>query len=394
MNETGSDSEKLKRRERELSILNKIARELSSSINLEHALDTALTQVAALLDLNTGWIFLRDEKTNETHLAASLNLPPALKQNHHLMEGTCYCLELYQMGNLKAASNVNVITCSRLYSLVDGTGGLRFHASIPINVHDKRLGVMNVASTNWKELSAEDLKILYTIGDFLGVAIERASFFEKSMALGAIEERYRLARELHDTLGQGLAAIILRLETADALLEAGSETEKVRKTISYTLDLARTNLEEARRSVLGLRATSLDNRTLDEAIDLLVQDLKLKENLQVIFENNVPSRKFPVLIESGVLRITQEILTNIVRHARAVTVKIRLEVIKDKLRLIIADDGTGFKTGQIAKDRYGLIGLNERTKLLKGKLKMESTIGQGTRFECTIPLENKNARLS
>jgi two-component system NarL family sensor kinase len=379
------DSEKLKRRERELSILNKIARELSSSINLEHALNAALTQVADLLGLNTGWIFLLDEKTNDTYLAASLNLPPALKQNHHLMEGKCYCLELYQMGNLKAAANVNVITCSRLYGLVDGTDGLRFHASIPINVHDKRLGVMNVASTNWKELSSGDLKILYTIGDFLGVAIERASFFERSIQFGAMEERYRLARELHDTLGQGLAAIILRLETADALLEAGSETEKIRKTISYTLDLARTNLEEARRSVLGLRATSLEDRTLAEAIELLAQNIRIKENLQVLFESNAWGIKLPVLVESGVHRIAQEVLTNIVKHAGAKKAKIKLDVNEGIVSLIIEDDGKGFKTDQIPKDRYGLIGLNERTKLLKGNFKMESSIGKGTRFEFIIP---------
>jgi two-component system NarL family sensor kinase len=381
-----TDSEKLKRRERELSILNKIARELSSSINLEHALNSALTQVADLLGLNTGWIFLEDEKTLDTYLAASLNLPPALKANRHLMEGKCYCLELYQMGNLKAAANVNVITCSRLYGLVDGTDGLRFHASIPINVHDKRMGVMNVASTNWKELSSDDLKILYTIGDFLGVALERARFFEKSIEFGAMEERYRLARELHDTLGQGLAAIILRLETADALLEASGDKEKIRKTIAYTLELARTNLEEARRSVLGLRATSLENRTLAEAIGLLIENIQEKENIKITFDTNAKTKKLPVLVESGVHRIAQEVLTNIVKHAGAKKVKIKLEVSEETVRMVISDDGHGFKTNQIPKDRYGLIGLNERTKLLKGELKMESSIGKGTRFEFIIPV--------
>ncbi len=100
----------------------------------------------------------------------------------------------------------NVVTCSRLKNLVDGTDGLRYHASIPLYAHGKQLGVLNVASTDWRELSQEDLQLLYTVGDLLGIAVERARLFARSAHLGALEERNRLARELHDTLAQGLTA--------------------------------------------------------------------------------------------------------------------------------------------------------------------------------------------
>lgn len=100
------------------------------------------------------------------------NLPPALVHNPSLMEGDCYCLRTYREGDLEGAANVNVVTCSRIKNLVDGTDGLRYHASIPLYASDNtRLGVLNVASEDWRELSAEDLRLLYTVGDLLSIAV-------------------------------------------------------------------------------------------------------------------------------------------------------------------------------------------------------------------------------
>src|SRR5512133_3731266 len=175
-----TEAEQLQRRNRELTILNSIAQALNSSIDLQQALHAVLAQVADLFDLQTGWVWLLDEETGDPNLAAAQNLPPGLIQNPHLMEGTCYCLDTYQAGDLNGAANVNVITCSRLKKLVGGTSGLRYHASIPLYAHSKELGVFNVASTDWRELSAEDLRLLYTVGDMLSIAIERARLFSQS----------------------------------------------------------------------------------------------------------------------------------------------------------------------------------------------------------------------
>ncbi len=217
-----SDGDRLRQRNRELSILNAIAKELNAQLSLDRALQVALTQVARLLDLQAGWVWLLREDSGDSYLAATLDLPPALADSPEHMEGTCYCLDTFRAGDLAGAANVNVVTCSRLKNLVDGTDGLRYHASIPLYAHGKQLGVLNVASTDWRELSQEDLQLLYTVGDLLGIAVERARLFARSAQLGALEERNRLARELHDTLAQGLTAIALQLESADALLETGA----------------------------------------------------------------------------------------------------------------------------------------------------------------------------
>lgn len=384
-----TDADKLRRRNRELSVLNTIAEALNREVDLDRALQTALVHVAELLDLQTGWIFLLHEETEQFYPAASLNLPPALAHNPQRMEGSCYCLDTYHAGDLDGAANVNVITCSRLHKLVDGTDGLRYHSSIPLYAQDKKLGVLNVASTDWQELSEEDLQLLYTVGDLLSIAIERARLFARSTQLGAVEERNRLAREIHDTLAQGLTAVSLKLETIDALLEDGANPEQVRQIVGQALALTRANLEEARRSVLDLRAAPLEGRTLSQALRLLAQEMSEREELQVSFKAVSATRPLPLRVEVGLYRIAQEALNNIVRHAEARQVTVLLTVTARQIKLAIEDNGKGFDPTQIPKSSFGLIGVNERAKLLGGTFRIESSPGAGARAEVIVPLEKK-----
>jgi two-component system NarL family sensor kinase len=383
-----SEAEQLRRRNHELSILNSTAQALNRSLDLDEALNNALAQVADLLELHTGWVWLLKEADGQPYLAAAQNLPPGLVKHPQLMEGSCYCLDTYQAGDLEGAANVNVVTCSRLKKLVQDSNGLRYHASIPLYAHGKKLGVMNVASTDWRELSPEDLRLLYTIGDLLSIAIERARLYAKSAETGAVEERNRLAREIHDTLAQGLAGITLQLETADVLLESGQDVPRIRKTIEKALTLARASLEEARRSVLDLRAAPLEGRTLAQALDALAQETVSKGDLAVDFVLVGGERPLPVRIEAGLYRMAQEALANVVQHAAAQRVTLSLTTLPEQVTLVVEDDGHGFDPVQTQRDRFGLIGLNERAKLLGGALQLHSSPGAGTRIEINVPVRS------
>src|SRR5919199_1470968 len=310
----------LRRLNHELSVLNVIARELNRSVNLSETLQFTLSQVAELLDLRTGWIWLLGEDSSEPYLAAAQNLPPDLANTPRRMDGSgyCYCLDTYKRGDLSGAANVNVLTCSRLKGLVDGTDGLRYHASIPLYAQDKKLGVMNVASPDWRSLSPEDLQLLYTIGDLLSIAVERARLFNRSSQLGAAEERNRLAREIHDTLAQGLTATALQLESDDALLDADSDAKQVKEPLRRALSLTQSNLEEARRSVLDLRAVPLEGRSLSEALKALVDRWEAEQGVSARFLAINGSRPLPPNVEVGLYRICQEALTNVASHAQAV----------------------------------------------------------------------------
>ena len=388
MSESVEGRRDLERRNHELSVLNAIARELNRSVRLSEALDFTLAEVAELLDLRTGWIWLLGEDSPQPYLAASRNLPPALANDPARMDGSgyCYCLDSYKKGDLDGAANVNVLTCTRLGGLVDGSGGLRYHASIPLYSGEAKLGVMNVASPDWRSLSPEDLQLLYTVGDLLSIAVERARLFSRSTRLGALEERNRLAREIHDTLAQGLAATTLQLESADALLR-GDASEPVRKPLRRALALTQANLEEARRSVLDLRAAPLENRPLAEALEILVSRWEAETGIDARFKAVNRARPLPPRVESALYRIGQEALANVAHHAGADRATVRLVVTPEQVRLAVEDDGRGFDVSAAPEDRHGIVGMRERAEMLGGTLELRSAPGSGTSVEATVPLE-------
>lgn len=377
-----SDTQRLQRRNRELAILSTIAAALNQEVDLAQALNAALIQVAALFGLQTSWVFLLDEHES-TYLAAAQNLPPALADHPRRMGGTCDCLDAYHDGHLTDPRN---ITCSRLENLVVGTMGLRFHASIPLNAHGKPLGVLNVASTDWEQLADDELELLHTVADLVSIAVERARLFDKSVALGAAEERNRLAREIHDTLAQGLTAIALQLETAEALLEVGSP-QQLGPVIRQALTATRHSLEEARRSVLDLRAAPLEGRTLVEALYALTQDYARRGHLSIRLDAVDADHPLPAHIQTGLYRIVQEALTNVVQHATAQQATVHLLIRPEVLTLTVTDDGRGFAPDAIPPGHYGLQGINERVRLMRGQVKIMSCPGAGTQLEVVIPLE-------
>jgi two-component system NarL family sensor kinase len=379
------DAAALVRRNRELSILNTIAADLNREVDLGRALEITLGHVADLCGLRTGWVWLLDD-AGHAALAASCNLPPALACAPERMRGSCYCLDTYRAGNLGGAANVSIITCSRLKGLIDGTEGLRFHASVPLYAHGRPLGVLNVASGDWRQLDEADLRLLYTVGDLLSIAIERGRLFARSAQLGALEERNRLARDIHDTLAQGLAAIALKLEVADALLEGEAPAAGAHASVAEALELARRSLADARRSVLDLRAAPLEGQGLAAALRSLVAEATTGTALAAAVAAEGDDTRLSSRATVGLYRIAQEAVTNAVRHAGASRLDLRLSVGRERASLAVADDGRGFDPGQPAPGRFGLVGMRERARLLGGELCVESGPGQGTTVLVEAPL--------
>ncbi|GHO44306.1 GAF domain-containing sensor histidine kinase [Ktedonospora formicarum] len=393
-----SEATSLLHNNRELAVLYDIASYLNHIVDVHEALQEVLARVTELLGLRTGWVWLLNE-WGHTYLAASQALPPYLADHTERMTGSCQCLDTFLGGELSGASNIDVLRCSRLKNAERNSDpsalGLRFHASVPIYAGDTRIGVLNVASEDWRGLQPEELQLLHIIGDQIGLAIQRARISAQHMhaaaRLATIEERNRLAREIHDTIAQGLAAITLQLETADALTEARPERAQV--ALQRALRLARNNLEEARRSVMDLRAAPLQGRTLPEALQSLANDDKIMGErtgqTQVSFYYE-PSPLFPPLpanVESGLYRIAQEALNNAYQHAQAKRVEITLEANEHQVRLAIKDNGRGFDLDTIAaqEGHFGLTGIGERVKLLNGTLCIESEPEQGTHIYIILP---------
>jgi len=393
MNSDRLSTEKLERRNHELTVLNYIAEALNREIELKDALETALYKIIKLFDLTTGWIFLKDEGSGKFYTAVTIDLPPALADHPRRMGGTCHCIDSYVDGDMAGAANINAILCTRLENLKDGTAGLRYHASIPLYARDSEdslleLGILNVASTDWREISKDDLRVLHTVADLMSIAIQRTRHYQQSKDIGAINERNRIAREIHDTIAQGMAATILQLETADALLERHADTRKIQASIQRALAMTRTNLEEARRSVMDLRAAPLKDRTLTDALRELLDDPDILVSIETQYEVTGSVPPLPIRISTSLFRIAQEAINNIKQHASAKNIRIELRFVPDRVQLVIEDDGKGFRTHEIPQGHYGVIGMKERVKLLGGKINISSSPSVGTIIEVTIPLDN------
>ncbi|MBK8021457.1 MAG: GAF domain-containing sensor histidine kinase [Chloroflexi bacterium] len=386
---TNPTPSELAQRNRELAILKTIADALNREVDLQRALDAALEQIGLLFNVSTSWVWLQREDTGGTYLAAVRNLPPGLSDDPARMDGSvyCYCLDTYRLGELDDARNISAITCTRLKELEAGAAGLRYHASVPLYHHQRRVGLLNVVSADRPQLSPDELRLLNTVGDMLSIAIERAQLFETSIALGALQERNRLAREIHDTLAQGLSAIALHLETADLLLE--QDVVRARAAVNKALDLARSNLEEARRSVMDLRAAPLELHRFGDALEELVK--RIGDDTHLAMQVEVIGRDRPLAprLETGLYRIAQEALHNVVRHANARSISVRFVALPEVVELTIEDDGDGFNPNDVDAGHFGLIGLNERARLLGGTLEICTAPGDGTSIHVRVPLSQE-----
>ena len=153
---------------------------------------------------------------------------------------SCWCLELFRKGQL-TARNIDVVECSRLAPAVASpeaasTAGLRCHASVPLYAGERPLGVMNLAMRGWRRLTRQELDLLTTIADQVGVAVERARLAEQSVERARHDERSRIARDVHDTLAQDFTAIGLHLEAG--LSQLGPRHD-ARPALTMALDAAR-----------------------------------------------------------------------------------------------------------------------------------------------------------
>ena len=383
------------RRARELGILNAIAEALNSAPDVRQALERTLALVADLLGLPTGWIWLLDSDTGQFYSAAARDLPPYLQEPVRMAGSHCWCIEAFHDGEL-TPKNIDVMECSRLQPAVKKqatnlTRGLRYHASIPLYFQDKPLGIINLTRPSWRKLGPEELRLLSTIAYQVGIAVERARLAEESTRLARTEERARLAREIHDTLAQGLTAIALHLEGALPHLE--SDPRRARERLERALAQSRESLEEARRSVLDLRTAPLAGKPLAEALAALGRAFTSDTGVRVHVRAQA-SRLLPLRLEAELLRIAQEALANVRRHARARDVEIDLRVDGRTARLSIRDDGHGFDphAPRSPEGHHGIAGMRERARLLGGRLRVDSRPGCGTRVVAWVPIPGDDGR--
>ena len=212
------------------------------------------------------------------------------------------------------------------------------------------------------------------------LAATRRELAVAERAAGVLEERQRLARDIHDTLAQDFTSMVMHLEAAEpdlAAIPVGA-----RQHLDQARRSAREGLDEARRVVWALRPEALDQASLPEALQRLAQTWRAASGVAATVTITGTPRPLPTQVEVTLLRVAQEALANVRKHARASSVTLTLSFMEDTLLLDVQDDGVGFANtslpGALSDSGYGLTSMRERVGLLGGALTVESTPGEGT----------------
>jgi two-component system NarL family sensor kinase len=370
--------------DREVALFDALATTLAAP-DVEAALDGALCEIAGAFELAAAWIWLRDPASRRFYLAAAHGLPPYLSEPVQMTGDPCWCMESFDDGDFDSR-NVDIISCSRLRrgareAGVNGTRGLRSHASVALRCGDRALGIMNLCPPPERELTESELRLFGAAGAQLGLAVERARLAEHETNAARSEERARLAREIHDTLAQDLTAIALQLESA--LRDAPRDGPHLRR-IETALDVARESLRRARASVVGLRADPLEGRPLATALAALARRMTSETGIRVAFRTR-GDVSLPYETEGELFRIASEAIANVRFHAGATHIDARLEGDESAVTLRVSDDGRGFELPTRDEERFGLVGMEERARLIGAELRIASRPGSGTSVEARVP---------
>ena len=230
--------------------------------------------------------------------------------------------------------------------------------------------------------------IAQTLANQLAVAIENARIFDEARDLAVLEERNRMAREIHDTLAQGFTGIVIQLEAGEQAMER--DADELRGHVAMAKSLARECLAEARRSVWNLLPESLEQNPLDVIIQTEVERFAATSKADASFTLLGMRRQLPAVAQAALMRICQESLSNIGKYASANAVDVTLDFALDTVTLTVADDGVGFDPDAVrieeGRGGFGIIGMRQRARLLRGDVTITSAPGEGAKVEARIPI--------
>lgn len=268
---------------------------------------------------------------------------------------------------------------------------------VPFNVKQRTLGIAVVPAhePGYRFVPAQR-SVACGVASAAALALENARLYARSHTLGMAEERIRVAREIHDGIAQGLTAITLQLEAADQLFV--KKPDKARAKIGRALDLARANMDDARRSVLDLRASALQELTLAEAMQRRMQQFNEQHRERGLAGACVCQDlggRLSARVELSLYRVYEEALDNVARHSGATHVEASLTRVGDWVTLAVRDNGHGFDierafAGDAPLSGFGLVAIRERMRLLHGSLVIEpvSEPQPGTLLRATAPFES------
>jgi signal transduction histidine kinase len=254
---------------------------------------------------------------------------------------------------------------------------------VPLSLRDTVIGMLTLTHEQTAFYTPHHAELVMAIGTQAAIAIENARLFEQAQDTAALNERQRLARELHDSVSQALYGIALGARTARKLVE--EDPAKAIEPLDYVVQLASAGQAEMRALLFELRPESLALEGLVVALDKQVAATSARYSLPITAELGTEP-ELTLTQKEVFYRIGQEALHNVVKHARATAASLRLALNSEALDLEIADNGTGFEVGQGFPGHMGLVSMQERAMSIGAAFTVTSAPGEGTSVRLHLPL--------
>lgn len=391
----------LARTNRRLSATNQIMLAAERESDIHDVLYAILQSIAQVTGLQTGWIYLLDPERDRFHLASWHDAPETMQPLllHEYGDDRCQCQQDLVNGRLPTLSHCH--PCERL---TGSPYAAHKHISLPIEARGRRYGVVNLLCPEKYALGQDDRELLATVGSQISEIVANAwlrlKLAEKEAARQALleslvkaqeDERGRLARELHDGAGQMLTSLLVRIKT----MEKQCPTPELKSDLHTLLDLVSETVEQMRDLSYRLRPAALEELGLPVALRTLVREMTADTAVSAHYQTNLQKVPLPHGLDVTLYRIAQEGLTNVLRHAQAEQVTVKLLQEDNNVVMRICDDGCGFiphaVTAVPEPDRrhLGLISMQERAAMAGGTLRIDSTPGEGTTLHVRVPLQEK-----
>ena len=378
-----------------LGALCRVALESSRSLDLDQVMRVGLENALAVMEMEAGEIHLVEAPSNNLRLRATAGTHPDFaREEEAIGTGECFCGRIVRLGqtcaigDLGADMRVTRPACRQYGYLVV--------AAAPLQARGRALGVLTLHARAPRQVSEDELALLSVLGDQLGIAIDNALLYTEMESrvnelsrqvqhLAVLEERVRLGREMHDGFAQAISLLNLKLSIAQSV-----GTGEIASILAEMREIVDATYEDVRQAIGDLRMPLTPEIGIIETLSGYAQSFSLRYDLvgQITVAPEAADARCSPDVHIQVIRIVQEALANVRKHAQADHLEVRFDRLDGHLKIQIRDDGKGFApmaTGP-GPGHFGLSTMRERAASYGGEFHVNSHPDEGTTITLTVPI--------
>ncbi len=382
----------LSRRTVALEALYDLGTRLSALHDANTIKETAVQRARQLLAADTAGLALLHEASKTVHWELLIGTRAERHESLSTQLGQCIGGEVIQSGEPLILENVDPAAAelpgARHLLAVEA---LRAALVVPVRVGGKPVGAMLVGHRAPYSFQLNDLKLLLSLANQVATAINNARLYERLAAYSVIEERERLAREMHDGLAQLLGHVTARVNAALSVLRRG-KPEEAAEHLEQLREVAQDGYLEVRQCILGLRTRPAVEQGFVQTLGAYVKRFGEQERIRVHFQGPAKEQQItggaPAL-EVQAIRIVQEALSNVRKHARAHEAWVIVDEQEEGIGITVRDDGNGFDLERVVEqhNHFGLVTMRERAESVGGTFRVETQPGDGTSVSVWLPVK-------